>query len=479
MGRLPACVDTLLYCLHHGAIYDNHSERQNNPCGIELRSCNPYAADMYNLWRKEIRDMIDWTAAADGIPPWYLRLRAFHYKGAEVPWGQYYVMAPWLTYLYYGDNDLLAEAYPLVKRYLEFWLEEDRYLKCDRPNDGDTAAYAASCDVNNGRIDWAETTNPELGSSGLMFDMLKTAARMARLFGKPDDASSFDAEAAVIAERLNRKYYDPVNKVYQCPKMYPPDYAWLKETERIGEGKIRPTQGGSALALTAGFAPEKDRTFIAAGIVRDMNENWNGHYSTGDMLSWRLPMALGDNGQPEAAYGILARKEYPGLGHCLSPGLNTICENLNTWNGPSGLDAFCQVNRLGLSNWLYEGLCGIRPDPEQPGFKHIILKPYVPPNLDSAGLHFASDYGEIVSAWQKQNGMLIYSITVPPNTTATVTIPAPSADAVTESGVRAEQSKGVSLIRTEAGSVVYAVQAGSYRFAVAFRVFPNLEGVPE
>ena len=75
-----------------------------------------------------------------------------------------------------------------------------------------------------------------------------------------------------------------------------------------------------------------------------------------------------------------------------------------------------------------------------------------------------SPYGEIESAWHKQNGRFNWEIEVPPNTTATVYVPAASADAVTESGKPLAKVKGVKLLRVEAGRVVLEVGSGEYHF---------------
>jgi hypothetical protein len=57
-------------------------------------------------------------------------------------------------------------------------------------------------------------------------------------------------------------------------------------------------------------------------------------------------------------------------------------------------------------------------------------------------------------------------VTVPVNTTATVEIPAPSVEAVQESGRPASDAEGVSDLRVEDGTVVGELGSGTYRFKV-------------
>jgi alpha-L-rhamnosidase len=53
--------------------------------------------------------------------------------------------------------------------------------------------------------------------------------------------------------------------------------------------------------------------------------------------------------------------------------------------------------------------------------------------------------------------------TIPANSTATVYVPAKSAESVTESGTPLDKAKHVKFLRMEGDRVVLAVESGSYR----------------
>ncbi|HAK97418.1 MAG TPA: hypothetical protein DCM87_21130 [Planctomycetes bacterium] len=53
---------------------------------------------------------------------------------------------------------------------------------------------------------------------------------------------------------------------------------------------------------------------------------------------------------------------------------------------------------------------------------------------------------------------------MPPNSEATVSVPAAAPAAVTESGAPLASAQGVKVVRTEGGTVVVAVGAGAYAF---------------
>jgi alpha-L-rhamnosidase len=117
-----------------------------------------------------------------------------------------------------------------------------------------------------------------------------------------------------------------------------------------------------------------------------------------------------------------------------------------------------------LGIWLYENLAGIKSDPEQPGFKHIIMRPEPVGDLRFVKASHRSPYGLIVSDWQKQDGVFRWKVTIPANATATLYVPATSAEGVTESGKPIVQARGVQLLRMEQGRAVVRVGSGKYAF---------------
>jgi alpha-L-rhamnosidase len=146
-------------------------------------------------------------------------------------------------------------------------------------------------------------------------------------------------------------------------------------------------------------------------------------------------------------------------------GATTIWE---LWNGDTADPAMNSGNHVmlvgDLGIWLYENLAGIKPDPEQPGFKHIIMRPEPVGDLRFVKASHRSPYGLIVSDWQKQDGVFRWKVTVPVNTTATVYVPTTSVESVTESGKPVAQAHGLRLVRMEDGRAVFSVGSGNYSF---------------
>jgi alpha-L-rhamnosidase len=121
-----------------------------------------------------------------------------------------------------------------------------------------------------------------------------------------------------------------------------------------------------------------------------------------------------------------------------------------------------QIGDLGV--WLYEYLGGIRPDPNYPGFKHILVRPYPVKELSFVKTSHHSPYGVISSEWKRTGNGISLNVTVPPNTSATVWVPAADTAKILESGHPVEKASGVKQIRRENGMTVFEVQSGTYNF---------------
>ena len=110
----------------------------------------------------------------------------------------------------------------------------------------------------------------------------------------------------------------------------------------------------------------------------------------------------------------------------------------------------------------------IRRDPAATAFKRIIIKPAVVGDLTWVKCSHQSLYGKIVSNWRREAGKLRLEVTIPPNTTATVFVPAAKSGDVTESGQPAANAKGVKFLRAEKDAAVYEVGSGTYIFEAPF-----------
>jgi len=105
------------------------------------------------------------------------------------------------------------------------------------------------------------------------------------------------------------------------------------------------------------------------------------------------------------------------------------------------------------------------PDLQAPGFKHFTIAPQVVGDLTSARGEYDSIRGKIVSDWRVVKGEFILNLTIPANTTATVSLPIANQDQVCENGKPMALAEGVKFLRVEPGRCVLEAGSGSYRFS--------------
>jgi alpha-L-rhamnosidase len=285
--------------------------------------------------------------------------------------------------------------------------------------------------------DPARVTDKTLIATSYYYELLRQMSRYARILDKPTDAAEFDRLSAAVKDVFQRRFFKLESSMYD-----------------------NGTQTSGVLPLYFGMVPEDFRPAVVETLVRNIQQKSDGHVGTGLVGAQWLMRTLSDNGQADLAFKIATQKTYPGWGYMVEQGATTVWE---LWNGNTADPAMNSGNHVmqigDLAVWMYEYLAGIRTDPEKPGFRHAIIRPYPAGDLTFVKATHKTMYGDLNSSWKRAEGQFTLDVTVPANTTATVWVPAKDAAAVTESG-----KKAVKFVRSEGGSAVFEVESGTYSF---------------
>ena len=150
-----------------------------------------------------------------------------------------------------------------------------------------------------------------------------------------------------------------------------------------------------AFPLLVGITPEAERQAVLENLTRCIVEKNKGHLDTGMLGTMLLMEYLQEIGRDDLILGIYQKKDYPGWGYMVEQGATTLWEQ---WNGHWSQIHSCFTS---ADNWLYHGLAGIRPDPEQPGFKNVIIQPAIVGDITWAKARHDGPYGPITSHWQR------------------------------------------------------------------------------
>ena len=348
-------------------------------------------------------------------------------------WGGAFIMVAWQQYLFNGDTVLLRRHYEAMKRYVAFL--------------GGTAANHI---VPTGLGDWCDIgPKPSWGSQLTPAALTATAfyqhfnwilARTAGLLGKPDEAKQFAALAEQSRLAFNEQFYHPA-------------------THQYGAG----SQCANSLAVVMNLVEPTNRAAVIDNIVADVREKG---LTAGDVGYRYLLRVLADSGHSELIYALNNQSDKPGYGYQLKLGATALTEK---WN--SSIDGgFGSQNHFMLgqiNEWFFHDLAGIASDDSAPGFKKIVIRPALVGDLTWVKGKYDSVHGPISTEWHRDTKTFSLAVSIPANTTATVSLPAKTTDDVFENGIRASQSPGVNFLRMENDCAVFKVASGDYLFTVA------------
>lgn len=219
------------------------------------------------------------------------------------------------------------------------------------------------------------------------------------------------------------------------------------------------TQGSYALALHFGLLDEPLRSLAAKRLDELVITNKH-HPTTGFWSSIELLLALSDAGYNADAAEMLDQHGKPSWGYMAEYNTtfweafdaNTQNLSLNHWTHSA------------VNEWLWRNVAGLNPDEQHPGYQSFTIRPRPTKEVTWCQASYDSIRGTISSDWKRVGNKFTLAVSIPANTTATVFIPTTGSDLVTESGQPAFQSKGVTLLRSDAGTMVYRVLSGRYQF---------------
>ncbi|MGV2436903.1 MAG UNVERIFIED_CONTAM: hypothetical protein LVT10_20105 [Anaerolineae bacterium] len=150
------------------------------------------------------------------------------------------------------------------------------------------------------------------------------------------------------------------------------------------------------------------------------------HLSAGLSVFLIVNHVLTQNGHLGTAYQLLMQESWPSWLYAVTQGATTIWERWDGWTAENGfqtpeMNSFNHYAYGAIGAWLYHTVAGI--DLGQAGYKHINLAPQPGGGLTYARAKLNTLYGEIISDWRQELEIFSYLVNIPPNATATVTLP--------------------------------------------------------
>lgn len=401
----------------------------------ESEAFNFNVAAFYTKWMDDVRR----SQRPDGSIPEVSMYWDFGMN--SIDWPSVYTIIPDWYVDFYGDKRLSQAHYETMKRWV--LTMEQRNRRADGTYHG--GMFGDWCDTYtmDGKLPEVGKTDVGLVHSAYHYNNCRILSRAASRLGKAEDVALFDGMAETIRTAFNKAFLNPATGIY-----------------------ANGTQTSHVLPLAFGMVPAEHRDKVIGHLVNDIMVTHNGHLSVGLIGMQWLMQTLTDIGRPDVAWTIATQTTRPSWGYMMGKGATTIWERWDTDTRDPGMNSEALLIQAGnLDAWFYQTLAGINYDRTNPGFKHIIIRPRLLGDLAWVKCHYDSLHGRIVSHWKRDGDNLTLDVTIPPNTTATVHVPANAVvDAVTEGGRPAAQATGVTFLRMEDGAAVYETGSGSYRF---------------
>jgi alpha-L-rhamnosidase len=408
-----------------------------------------YFADIGAFYTKWLDD-VEESQRDSGPYPDYSPYPMAHGKpGATfgTAWTDAGIICPWTIWQVYGDTRVISRHWSSMQRFMAWRLKSDPQLQGVR--------------LGNEWGDWLNVNeSTPIAFIDLCYHALdaKLMADMADAIGAVDDAATYRKLFSDAAASFQKRY--------------------LKPDGSLGVD----TQSAYVLALWVGLIPESSAALAAEFLAAKIRKN-DSRMATGFLGTKPLLGVLTKYGQHDLAVHLFLSRRYPSWGYEVVNGASSVWERWDSYtsefgfNGSSGkqnasMNSFSHYSFGAVMEWAFRDLAGI--DTQGAGFGRLLIRPGlsavsppdVPP-LTWVKASYSHPRGRIACNWKVEGGELTLEVTVPPNTTATVHVPASDAQSVTESGKPAAAAAGLKFLRVESGAAVFEAESGVYHFVSA------------
>lgn len=314
-------------------------------------------------------------------------------------WGDAAVIVPWVLYQRYGDVGILAAQFESMCA----WVDTIARL----------AGESRLWDTGFQFGDWLDPAAPpdKPGDARTPACVVATAyfarsaeltARTAGILGHPEEQAHYHALAAEVRAAFNAAYVTP-------------DWRLLGDSAT-----------GYALALEFDLLPGPEQRQRAGKSLAELVRANGYRINTGFVGTPLICDALFHAGDFDAAFRLLTERSCPSWLYPVTKGATTIWER---WDSllpdgsvnPGEMTSFNHYALGAVADWMQRTLGGLAP--AEPGYRRLNIQPFLAAGLTCSRARHLTPYGMAECAWKIESGSLSVKVVVPPNTTASITLP--------------------------------------------------------
>ncbi|KAK6903353.1 hypothetical protein L486_08498 [Kwoniella mangroviensis CBS 10435] len=426
------CSHALLNRLHENAVWSTRANTIGIPSDCPQRDerlgwtgdvCvySPTMLYLYNasgFLSEWLQDLWHDQRKLNGVVPIFVPDTGTDVSTPEAIWGDAAVLVPHNVYLSSGDLAVLERQFDSIK----MWLDEG--IK----RNPSTGLWSRDCDQLG---DWlAPKAPPETPNMGPTDNLLvadawliystRTASKISHAIGRIEDATRYETQAKELTEEFYNEYVTRSGRL-------------VSETQTalclLLRYEIFPPQCKGSLDYRSLFAERLVHLVTKANWLID-----TGFAGTPIVLP-----TLAENGHLSHAYRMIQATECPSW---LSPvllGATTIWERWDSMLAdgsinPGEMTSFNHYALGSVASFMHGYIGGL--SLLSPGWKTFSIHPRPGGTITSAKTSHQSPYGKIAIEWEIREGIFQMTVEVPPNCTATVTVPGSQQREVIGSGVR-------------------------------------------
>lgn len=398
--------------------------------------------DMAAFYNKWMQDVIDAQAESGSFPDIAPHPFAPDKHFTSVPgWADAGIQVPLTMYYNYGDLEIIKRYYDAYEKYIAYIVSHnpDGIWKYRLGNN-----YGDWLNGNTLRAEGFPRRGAQIPSDVfgtiMFYNSVRNLSLMSGYIGKKEEEKKYADLASHIKTAFLETFVDENGMI-------------------AGDA-----QSCYALALFYGlYDADTEKNFEKRMI--DKFIPYDGRMNTGFHSTLPLMKEMAKRGYWEKAYQLLETTDFPSWGYSIEQGATSIWER---WDGyvkgrgvqGAGMNSFNHYAFGAVGEWMYNHILGIQPIDDYPGFTRFVLKPQPGGSLTWAKGSYHSISGDIKTAWEKNQNKFSYNIQIPPNTEATVSLPANSAESVL---VNDKALVGNFDYTIDGKNVVFDLPAGKYK----------------
>jgi len=352
--------------------------------------------------------------AVAGIVP---TCRAGEGTYVSAAWGDVACIAPWQIYLAYGNKALLAEHFPMMKKWVDYLhsVGPEEFLWLGGNHYGDWLAMDGDPEKCYG------ATAHDLIASAFFAYSTSLLIKAGEVLGK--DMSEYRALYANVRKAFRAYFMEN-----GMPKeTFPFVFDEKQNSRQEKRQRLGMTQTALVLILHFDLCEGNERAALAAKLVEMIREN-GMRMTTGFVGTPYLLHVLSDHGYLDVAYALLMQEKNPSWLYSVTHGATTIWEH---WNGiredgtfwDKTMNSFNHYAYGAVFDWIFGVASGIKPMENAPAYREVAIAPKPDKCLGFVETSIDTRNGTVRMHWYYKGDTVYYEIEIPDGVTAHLTLP--------------------------------------------------------